>query len=174
MAMKDLRGLAARNPEGMVCYYCKVPTAATIEHMDARAEGGKSKLDNLVLACPYCNTRKSTRSAQEFIESKRFELIHPELPDDAFSLMRENFGWVGGDLLTNSPHSRVRVKDDYILLLIRPNRKYPWTIINLGYYRNPKVVSATYDFLARHYTPKKPKQVHQMHKNLFGERKKLG
>jgi len=161
----------------MCCHYCGVPTAATIEHVHPQAQGGRSKMYNLVLACPYCNTRKSTRDVEEFKASGRWQLTQPPLPDNVEELLKQFFGWkpeTGAQVLTGSPHSRLelRTKEQAVVLLVRPGRKYPWTETNLGRPDNPKVVGAAYDFLARHYTPPTPKEPHPMMQKLWGERAK--
>jgi len=166
--------MAADGPEGMKCYYCKVPTAATIEHVQPRAGGGRSLLNNLVLACPYCNTHKSTRDVEEFYASGDWKLVHPPLPATVQELLATKFGWQGEtQLKTGSPHARLEISDKWVLLLIRPGRKYPWTKINLGAPDNPRVVAGSYDFLRRHYTPKTPKDPHPMMSKLWGDRPRL-
>lgn len=42
-----------------------------LDHKTPRSKGGSNKLDNLVLACPDCNARKSDRySYEEFTEAR--------------------------------------------------------------------------------------------------------
>lgn len=52
---------------GDTCFYCGCELSKetrTIEHVVARSMGGSNKLDNLRLACDYCNkTHKNPREA---------------------------------------------------------------------------------------------------------------
>jgi hypothetical protein len=155
-----LRDLAAF-ADGMRCAYCQVPTAATIEHVNPRAKGGESYLTNLVLACPLCNSRKSTGDAEEFRASGRWRLEYPDdLPADLREMLRTYFGWESGMpyLRTGSPHARLRIKQNFCLLEIRPGKGYDWEIVNLGSANHPAVSKAAYDFLKRHFTPAEPKK----------------
>jgi len=62
--------------DGTRCHYCGVELSfewskddenyRTIDHVKPQAKGGKSLLDNLVLACQRCNWDKHTMSYQEF------------------------------------------------------------------------------------------------------------
>lgn len=170
-----LRKIAADMSEkGMRCWYCGVPTAATIEHVHPQVKGGKSRFreNNLVLACNWCNTRKRDMPVEDFIKSGRWRLDHPPMPSTTREMLRFFFGWEEGMqvLRTNSPHSRLRLKGGNVLLEVRPGRAYPWTVFNLGAEDNPKVTHGAYDFLRRHYTPKEPKEVPEMHRNLWSER----
>jgi hypothetical protein len=170
-----LRKLAAdMSDKGMRCWYCGVPTAATIEHVHPQAKGGLSRFreNNLVLACNYCNTRKNTMPVEEFIKSGRWRLDHPPLPSTTQEMLKFFFGWQPGMeyVRTNSPHSRLRLKGDNVLLEVRPGRNYPWEVINLGTGDNPKVIAAAYDFLKRHYTPLEPKEIPETHQRLWSER----
>lgn len=52
-----------RRRAGGCCEYCRIPQAAFrrpfhIEHIIARQHGGSTQLDNLALACWYCNFKK--------------------------------------------------------------------------------------------------------------------
>jgi hypothetical protein len=47
------------------CEYCRFPQSASllafeVEHIVAEKHGGATALDNLALACPYCNRYKGT------------------------------------------------------------------------------------------------------------------
>ncbi len=52
-----------------VCFYCYTPLFGHyhVEHMTPLCRGGADKLDNLCLACPTCNLRKNSKTAEEFI-----------------------------------------------------------------------------------------------------------
>ena len=55
------------------CAYCRKPFGEEgyeLEHMTPIARGGSHGFDNVVLACPPCNLRKHTKSAEEFKRSK--------------------------------------------------------------------------------------------------------
>lgn len=57
-----------------LCYFCGDgmtlqrgrENTATVEHLTARAKGGKSKPDNLAASCKCCNSDKATLSASEY------------------------------------------------------------------------------------------------------------
>jgi hypothetical protein len=158
--MEALRNIAARQGT-LQCYYCKVPTAATIEHIAPRSQGGQSWAGNVVLACPYCNQRKSSRSVEEFIESGDWKTSSPEgLPDNAGQMLKDYFGWdrASGLVSTGSVHSKLELKNKQVTLLVRPSKQREWTRFRLGSADSPAVAGAAYDFLTRHFTPKKPKQ----------------
>lgn len=149
---KDLSGLRAiaLRRSGARCHYCRVPTASEIEHMRARAEGGGSRMDNLVLSCPLCNKRKGRRSAREFIKSGDWRLPLPPLPEDPRDMLREEWEWEGEHYIrTGSTNARVRVEEEAFYLEIRPGKKYPWLAVRLP----PEGTSgALWDFLRRHLT----------------------
>jgi hypothetical protein len=158
--LDHLRGLAAQE-SGMNCIYCRVPTAATIEHLNPRVRGGRSEINNLALACPLCNTRKGTKDVQQFIDSGRWKLEYPDdLPETVLGVTSKYFGWAGetGHLRTGSPHARLKLYQQQCLLEIRPGKRYPWTIVNLGPADHRLVAKASYDFLQRHFTPDQPKE----------------
>jgi hypothetical protein len=155
-----LRAIAAKlNGGKMVCHYCGCPTAATIEHVHPRHHGGHSWLDNLVLACPYCNQRKSTREVEEFVASGDWKLAVPELPDTLSEMLRVNFGWDEGTgkVRTSSSNSQLEVREDRVAALVRPGKKYEWTRTLIGARDDPAVIAAAWVFLKRHHTPKTPK-----------------
>lgn len=41
---------------------------AQIDHKVPKARGGSNEIDNLVLACPMCNSRKGTIPYQEYVK----------------------------------------------------------------------------------------------------------
>lgn len=51
------------------CYYCKRPIvfAYHIDHKVPISRGGNNNISNIALACPDCNLRKFTKTAEEFI-----------------------------------------------------------------------------------------------------------
>lgn len=58
------------------CHYCgvelffgkkqKSPDFATVDHVEAFANGGKNKLSNFVLACMRCNSMKGAMTYEEY------------------------------------------------------------------------------------------------------------
>ena len=147
--LSGLRSIAARR-SGMRCHYCRVPTAAEIEHMTPRSEGGASRMDNLVLSCPLCNKRKGTRSAPEFQESGDWRLRPPALSPDPRTMLQEEWGWQGSKFLqTGSRNARLRIEEEDYFLEIRPGKKYSWTAVRIS---GPGTSQALWDFLTRHFT----------------------
>lgn len=51
------------------CFYCRVPLFGGyhVEHKTPLSRGGADKLANICLACPPCNLRKGTLTAEEFL-----------------------------------------------------------------------------------------------------------
>lgn len=154
-----MRSLAAFMQGGMKCGYCGVPTAATLEHVHPQSKGGRSGFENIMIACPYCNTRKQAKDVDEFKASGRWKMEYPPLPGTVEEMITRLFGWSPNTkhLATGSPHSRLKIIDQQCILEIRPGKRYEWSVVNLGGTANPAVVKAAYDFLKRHYTPPKPK-----------------
>jgi 5-methylcytosine-specific restriction endonuclease McrA len=57
---------------GWHCHYCnreRKPWQLTFDHMKPKCKGGTTALDNLVLACTYCNNRKGDQDYEEFMAS---------------------------------------------------------------------------------------------------------
>lgn len=50
------------------CYYCggTIRTTAQVEHLDPLAYGGSNGFNNIMLACPSCNTAKGTLSERQY------------------------------------------------------------------------------------------------------------
>jgi 5-methylcytosine-specific restriction endonuclease McrA len=66
-AEKALR--LAHDTHGGSCFYCKteiLPADMTIDHVEARADGGSKHLQNLVIACKPCNLRKGRQPIELF------------------------------------------------------------------------------------------------------------
>lgn len=58
------------------CYWCSEYVASpTIDHLIPKSRGGTSAESNLALTCHSCNTRKSSRTPEEYIiqRLKEFE-----------------------------------------------------------------------------------------------------
>ena len=47
------------------CFYCGGPGGA-VDHLVPKKAGGEDRLDNLVPSCKSCNSKKGTRTLQEF------------------------------------------------------------------------------------------------------------
>lgn len=56
------------------CHYCETALILEagwhVEHMTPRSKGGTDLMDNLVAACPTCNNKKRTKTAEEFIAQR--------------------------------------------------------------------------------------------------------
>lgn len=52
------------------CYYCDVPVFATyhIDHKQPLSRGGADKLENLCIACQFCNNSKKDKTEEEFAD----------------------------------------------------------------------------------------------------------
>ncbi|WP_066424020.1 RNA-guided endonuclease IscB [Anabaena sp. 4-3] len=54
---------------GRKCAYCdQEAVPLQIEHIHPRAKGGSNRVSNLTLSCQRCNTKKGTRSIDEFLQ----------------------------------------------------------------------------------------------------------
>jgi len=147
---------------GFRCHYCGVPTGATIDHVVARASDEASRttvnqLENLRLACPYCNFSKGDRPVEEWLAAGGARLEPPPLPRDVLSLLGTIFQVerdADGAFLSGSPNARVFADGD-VALEVRSSRRSPWHSFPLGAGDHPAVVRATWDFLRRHMTPER-------------------
>ena len=56
------------------CAYCGIPfydyNQKTIDHLQAKSQGGKSNLSNLVCSCHSCNRQKADSLLKEWLRSK--------------------------------------------------------------------------------------------------------
>lgn len=73
IGVKQIAALA--NKQEHCCYYCRAPFfngtlhyEYHIEHKTPVSRGGNNDISNIVLACPECNTRKGTLTAEEFAQ----------------------------------------------------------------------------------------------------------
>jgi hypothetical protein len=155
---------------GWRCCYCHVPTAATIEHIQARSKGGKHEIENLRVCCPYCNTRKGTKSLESFLAERGWELEYPDdLPSVTREMLRREFGWdqASGLVATNSVHAKLELRARQVSMLVRPHAEHEWLRFHLGPADDPVVTQAAWGFLKRHHTPTERKR--RPPKHVFGK-----
>lgn len=56
---------------GYQCFYCLFcPKKLVMEHMTPLSRGGSHTLDNIVPACSPCNSKKFTKTAEDFMETR--------------------------------------------------------------------------------------------------------
>ncbi len=130
-----LRLRVQRRAKGL-CEYCQAPAnfasgSFHCEHIYPRKFGGKSTLDNLALACPWCNTAKHTKThAHDPLTGQRVLLFHPRLKS-----WQRHFMWSDGCLFiigrTRSGRATVetlnmnRLEQVNMRMALRALRKYP-------------------------------------------------
>src|SRR5262245_51190055 len=93
------------------CEYCRLPQAAypwtfQIDHVVAEQHRGRTKLNNLALACPRCNRNKGPNLAG--IDSKTREitpLFHPRR-----DVWDDHFRWRGPRLIGLTAVGRVTIQ----------------------------------------------------------------
>lgn len=79
---RSLRRQVSEQAEGL-CEYCRCPAHFTnasfhCEHIQPRNTGGRTTLDNLAWACPWCNSHKYTKThAQDPHTGRRVPLFNP-------------------------------------------------------------------------------------------------
>ncbi|GET42588.1 RNA-guided endonuclease IscB [Microseira wollei] len=60
---------------GRKCAYCdKEGVPLQIEHIHSKAKGGSNRISNLTLSCSRCNTKKGTKSIDEFLKKDESRL----------------------------------------------------------------------------------------------------
>jgi hypothetical protein len=102
------------------CEYCQTPQAVAffafeMEHIIAEKHGGETVLENLALACPYCNRAKgSDLGSIDPISGVLTPFFHPRQ-----QIWEEHFCFVGREIVPLTAHGRVTVK---ILQLNHPER----------------------------------------------------
>lgn len=62
--------------QGGSCYYCGMPVFAHyhVDHLTPLSRGGTDKLENLCVACPFCNVSKKDKTEQEFADYRTARL----------------------------------------------------------------------------------------------------
>ena len=53
-----------------VCIYCSAAEDLTLDHLIPLARGGPHSQDNLAVACRKCNSRKGTKTYEEFVKEE--------------------------------------------------------------------------------------------------------
>lgn len=57
------------NEQNGKCFYCGIMNKLTQDHKIPLSRGGSNQLDNIVLACQSCNSKKHTKTTEEFLVS---------------------------------------------------------------------------------------------------------
>ncbi|MCU0570056.1 MAG: HNH endonuclease [Oculatellaceae cyanobacterium Prado106] len=102
------------------CEYCRFPQRVTflafeMEHIIAEKHGGTTTLDNLALACPYCNRAKGTDLGSIDPETNRLTpFFNPRT-----QTWQDHFTLSGAAIIPQTPEGRVTV---LILQFNHPNR----------------------------------------------------
>lgn len=105
---------------GNRCEYCLAPQAASLfsfemEHILSEKHGGLSELDNLALACPFCNRAKgSDLGSFDRITGKLVPFFNPRSQD-----WFDHFALSGPEIVPLTAEARVTVD---ILQLNQPER----------------------------------------------------
>jgi hypothetical protein len=58
------------------CVYCGSATELTTDHLIPRSRGGDDSADNVVLACPPCNTSRGEKGVFEWLGLKEKDRLH--------------------------------------------------------------------------------------------------
>ncbi|MFA5208627.1 MAG: HNH endonuclease signature motif containing protein [Candidatus Paceibacterota bacterium] len=59
--------------DGLTCFYCKKELSekeVAIDHVKPYSKHGETSLDNLVVSCKSCNSKKHTKDVEDFINEK--------------------------------------------------------------------------------------------------------
>lgn len=90
------------------CEYCRFPQSVTLlafemEHIISEKHGGTTTLDNLALACPYCNRAKGTDLGSIDPETNQLTpFFHPRT-----QIWQAHFILSGATILPQTPEGRV-------------------------------------------------------------------
>jgi hypothetical protein len=99
-----------RRLAGNRCEYCGLPESFirlkfTLDHVVARQHGGLDNLENLALACGYCNRHKGPNIAGIDPETGTMSrLFHPRS-----DVWLEHFRWQGAELIGVTPAGRATI-----------------------------------------------------------------
>lgn len=157
---------------GPFCVYCRTPSCASIDHVQARTRGGEHGFENVRLCCPYCNSRKGNRPVEQFLAQRGWELERPaDLPANTREMLQQHFGWdqASGEVATSTPNSKLLIEQGVVYCLVRPHKRAEWTRVRVGAVDVPAVTQAAWDFLTRHHTPSKRKHKRQP-KSVYAKR----
>lgn len=145
--------------DGYRCFYCRVPTAATIEHTEAlnNALAGEmpSQIEKLRIACPYCNSAKSDEPIDSFLAREGWKINLPaDLPDTCEQMIRGCFALSpeADTIPTASTNSRLRLQNGVAIAEVRAHKRDPWQRVALGPQDHPRIIAACWLFLRRHNT----------------------
>ena len=111
MAISKATDQAVRTRAGNRCEYCLTPQAASklrfwIDHIIAFQHLGETTLDNLALACPFCNRHKGPNLGGIDPDTKQFvSLFNPRLHTWASHFVIANTAEIRG----TTPTGRVTV-----------------------------------------------------------------
>lgn len=68
--------------DGNLCFWCDVEFSEewpyTIDHLITQRDGGSNALENLVLACDWCNRERGSMSVGEFRAWLRLNYLAPD------------------------------------------------------------------------------------------------
>lgn len=81
-SLTKMYGYELMRRDGATCAYCRRDLRldsplCSVDHVVPVAEGGKTILSNLVLACTACNAKKGKKSAEQFKEERQKEFGTP-------------------------------------------------------------------------------------------------
>lgn len=132
-----------------------MPTAATLEHVEARVAGGENAYVNYRLACPSCNSRKSDEPVEAWVARRGWELPVEELDYPTVTCMTHHrYGTNGRVIASGSTNARIVVEEDTCYVEVRASRFDKWHRFRLGAADHVNVIAAADDFLRRHHTPR--------------------
>ena len=109
--MDSARQRAVRERAGHRCEYCHFPETFAeipfhVDHVISRQHGGPDKLDNLALACCFCNRYKGPNLSGVDPDSNRVvRLFHPRE-----NVWAEHFAWNGPRLVGRTPIGRATIQ----------------------------------------------------------------
>jgi len=93
------------------CEYCHMPAGASrgpfhVDHIVARQHGGQTDLNNLALACGYCNRRKGPNIAGRDPETSGIVPLFNPWHDR----WADHFEWNGPDLIAKTAIGRTTIQ----------------------------------------------------------------
>ena len=98
--------------DGTNCCYCTAHLTdenRTLEHVVPESRGGVSDMDNLRLACDWCNHHRSNRDVEDFLSSFAFKRRkHQEMRAKTIEPYGGGYDHVGPVVRTRSPYETYR------------------------------------------------------------------